>query len=127
MNHRLSATVAIVCSASLASCIHLNSAPTTHAKHGHDGFKHLSADQRLAAIRHARIWMPTRVAAMNLKQGPQVPGAFPPNSTVHCRFVDRKMNGDTPKFTCEIQPGEDLKVKFGPENGEVYAEVAATR
>ena len=37
------------------------------------------------------------------------------------------MSGNSPKFTCLIPPDDEVKVKFGRENGEVYAEVAATR
>jgi hypothetical protein len=37
------------------------------------------------------------------------------------------MNGRSPKFSCVLGNGDELKVKYGKENGEVYAEVAATR
>jgi hypothetical protein len=37
------------------------------------------------------------------------------------------MTGRSPKFTCVIPPDDEVKVKYGPDNGEVYAEVAATR
>ena len=37
------------------------------------------------------------------------------------------MTGNSPKFTCVIPPDDEVKVKFGRDNGEVYAEVAATR
>ena len=40
---------------------------------------------------------------------------------------DKVMSGNSPKFTCVIPPDDEVKVKFGRENGEVYAEVAATR
>lgn len=63
---------------------------------------------------------------MDLMAGPSGPGAFPPNATVTCDYVDKKMGG-TPKFTCVIPTDDELKVKFGPDNGEVYAEVASSR
>jgi len=37
------------------------------------------------------------------------------------------MGGSTPKFACVIPPDDELKVKYGEHNGEVYAEVAAAR
>ena len=64
---------------------------------------------------------------MDLKAGPQGRNALAPNETVTCRFVDKKMGGSTPKFTCALAPEDDVKVKYGRDNGETYAEVAATR
>ena len=37
------------------------------------------------------------------------------------------MSGKTPKFTCRLRNGDEVKVKYGRDNGEVYAEVAASR
>jgi hypothetical protein len=37
------------------------------------------------------------------------------------------MTGRSPKFSCVINPEDEVKVKYGRQNGEVYAEVAATR
>jgi len=73
------------------------------------------------------VWAPTDVAAMNLKAGPTEPGAFPPDATVTCEYVDHKFEGSTPKFDCAVAPGDDIKVKYGLTNGEVYGEVAGTR
>jgi hypothetical protein len=46
---------------------------------------------------------------------------------VSCKYVDHKSKGRSPKFSCETDSGDDLKVKYGQTNGEVYGEVAATR
>jgi hypothetical protein len=37
------------------------------------------------------------------------------------------MTGMTPKFLCELKKDDIVKVKYGEKNGEVYAEVAASR
>ena len=37
------------------------------------------------------------------------------------------MGGSTPKFDCELPNGDKVKVKYGRDNGEIYAEVAASR
>jgi hypothetical protein len=37
------------------------------------------------------------------------------------------MNGRSPKFACQLAQNDEVKVDYGKENGEVYAEVAATR
>jgi hypothetical protein len=64
---------------------------------------------------------------VDLRSGPQGPGAFAPNETVTCDYLDKKLSGRSPKFTCVRPPDDEMKVKFGRNNGEVYAEVAASR
>jgi hypothetical protein len=107
---------------SLVACAHMGGLSKDRSRSPYD-----TAEMRLAAIRRAHVWAATEVASMDLMAGPSGPGAFPPNATVTCDYVDKKMGGRSPKFTCVIPPGDELKVKFGPDNGEVYAEVAASR
>ncbi len=83
--------------------------------------------ERLAVLRRAQVWMPTKVAAMNLKSGPGGAGAFTPEQTVRCDYVKEKMDGGTPKFRCAISKDDAVKVKYGEQNGEVFGEVAASR
>ena len=84
--------------------------------------------QRLDAIRHAKVWTATDVKSMNLKTGPAGPQAFAAGATVTCDFVDKPHGkGSTPKFHCKLPSGREIKVRYGKENGEVYAHVAATR
>jgi hypothetical protein len=87
----------------------------------------VSTKARLAAIRRAKVWAPTRVGSMDLKAGPAGSDSFAPNELITCKYVDKPMSGATPKFTCVAGQDDELKVKYGVENGEVYAEVAATR
>jgi hypothetical protein len=42
-------------------------------------------------------------------------------------FPDKPLTGMTPKFKCDLGKGDEVKVKCGEKNGEVYAEVAASR
>jgi len=42
-------------------------------------------------------------------------------------FPDKPLTGMTPKFKCDLGKGDEVKVKYGEKNGEVYAEVAASR
>jgi len=67
------------------------------------------------------------VSALNLKTGPQGPGAFPFGASVRCTYADKKLTGSTPKFACVIGTHDEVKVKFGGTNGEVYGEVLASR
>ena len=84
--------------------------------------------QRLAAIHHAQVWKKTNVAAMDLRAGPPGASAFTPGQEVSCQFLQRPHGkGSTPKFACTTANGDELKVRYGKTNGEVYAQVAATR
>ena len=85
-----------------------------------------TAAQRLADIARAQVWKRTDVRAMDLRAGPQGKGAFAPFATVTCDYVDRNMGG-TPKFTCALAPDDDVKIKYGAANPEVYGVVAASR
>lgn len=87
----------------------------------------LSPEARLVAIRRAQVWKPTSVASMDLVAGPQGKGAFVPGATVTCDFHLKDMSGRSPKFSCILGDGDEVKVKYGKTNGEVYGEVAATR
>ena len=73
------------------------------------------------------MWSPTDVAAMDLKTGPSGPGSFAFHETVTCKYLDKKLSGKSPKFACVIGKDDEVKVKFGGNNGEVYGEVLATR
>jgi len=84
--------------------------------------------QRRDAIRQAQVWTATRVASMDIKAGPRGPLSFGSGAVVTCTFVDHpRGNGSTRKFTCALPSGEELKVRYGKTNGEVYAQVVATR
>jgi hypothetical protein len=85
------------------------------------------SEARAGAIARAHVWMPTDISSLDIKAGPKEPGAFPFHATVHCEYVQREMSGASPKFACRTEANDELKVKFGGTNAEVYGEVAATR
>jgi hypothetical protein len=103
-----------------AGCASLRTIKSSHKEF-------LTPAERTAAIRRAQVWHPTRVAAMNLRTGPGGKGSFAPGETVTCDYVDDKLGGTSPKFACAVTPDDVVKVKYGRDNGEVYAGVAATR
>ena len=80
-----------------------------------------------SVIARARIWSASDIASKNLEVGPRGPGAFDFHETVTCRYLDKKFSGSSPKFACVIGEDDEVKVKFGGKNGEVYGEVLATR
>jgi hypothetical protein len=73
------------------------------------------------------VWTPTDIRAIDFQRGPQGRGSFPFHATVHCDYVDKTLEGHSPKFACRIGPDDEVKVKYGGRNGEVYGEVLATR
>ena len=81
---------------------------------------------RLDAIRRAQVYRPTGVGLKNLRRGPQGPDALVPNQLVRCDYVETSFDGQSPKFECALSSADRVKVKYGRDNGEVYAEVAAT-
>ncbi len=85
------------------------------------------AARRKDVIARARVWSPTDVSAMNVRRGPDGRRAPAPEALVDCTYVPRDTGGRTPKFLCELRNGDLVMVKHGRDNGEVYAEVAATR
>jgi hypothetical protein len=107
-------------------------AASTHLAGQAPGASHLAApsrEARLAAIRRAQVWVSTDVPSMDLRAGPTGPGSFEPNQTITCDHLDKQMAGSTPKFECalSLKDKDEIKVKYGHDNGEVYGEVAATR
>jgi hypothetical protein len=78
-------------------------------------------------IARARVWTATEISKADLRVGPGGPGAFALGATVSCDYKDEKLAGRSPKFVCALAPDDEVKVKFGGTNGEVYAEVAASR
>jgi len=114
----LASILLVLATSSLGACAHVAAAQKE---------RYATPEMRLAAMQRAQVWAPTDVPSMDLKNGPRGPGAFPPNALITCNYVAKRMPGKTPKFACVIPPDDELKVKYGEHNGEVYAEVAAAR
>lgn len=87
----------------------------------------LDTKPREAAIARAQLWTKTDIPTMDIKAGPQGPGAFAPGQTVVCDYVDETLEGSSPKFSCTLGGHDKIKVKYGRGNGEAFAEVAASR
>ena len=87
----------------------------------------LAAGDEIADVTRAQVWQATDIPSMDIKVGPTGPGAFPFRAEVECTYLDKELSGKSPKFACMRAGDDELKVKFGGTNGEVYAEVAASR
>ena len=100
--------------------------PVYAQKQKKDPYKGVDNDVRLNALRHAQVWIPVNVSSMDIRTGPTDVKGFAPGAEVTCDYDEEKLIG-TPKFNCEVSPGDKVRVKYGEKNGEVNAEVAATR
>jgi hypothetical protein len=94
------------------------------------GDKPISSADRLDILKRAQVWRKTNVAAMDILTGPTGPGSFARNAEVRCDYTDKQPGGGrSPKFLCVI-PGkepDEVKVKYGLNNAEVFGEVLASR
>jgi hypothetical protein len=88
-----------------------------------------SGKQRLEYIRRARVWEPSDVAAKDLYRGPAGRLPFAVDDEVSCEFVPKPMSGWTTKFSCRLEDGTIVKVKYddGGRYKEVFGEVLGTR
>jgi hypothetical protein len=118
MNRTASTSALIVLLGSASAC-------ATVAAHSEPGTER--PDIRKAVIARAQLWNPTDVRAVDIKAGPSGEGAFPFRATVYCDYLDKKLDGNSPKFPCLIGKDDEVKVKFGANNGEVFGEVLSTR
>ena len=84
-------------------------------------------ESRATVIARAQVWEAANIPSKDLKTGPAGEKAFTFLETVTCKYDNKKLTGKTPKFACKTDSDDELKVKYGGSNGEVYAEVAATR
>ena len=104
-------------------------APSTRVPEGKHTLKNLSVNDREAILQRAKVWQAIDTRSLNLAVGPPLPSAQRIGAELTCTFVfpEKPLTGNTPKFRCEIRPDDVVKVKYGEKNGEVYAEIAASR
>lgn len=97
-----------------------------------DAKKTVTPEQRNAALASARVWVAPKVPIGKADFSINTPGpkGFDANADVDCTFSLEPIGGKTPKFYCTLPGGDTVKVKYGERplpNGEVPAEIAATR
>jgi hypothetical protein len=86
-----------------------------------------SESVRYDVIARSQVWTRTNIPSMNVRVGPGGAGAFAPGATVPCTYVDKELHGKSPKFLCRVGASDQVMVKYGRTNGEVFGEVLATR
>ena len=152
---RLQPWFALVLVCSFAGISWAQAAPDTKAADTKDSDKKVDKEfytpqQRLDAMKAAAVYKPKAVADANIMEGRKQDKKqfqFHYNDKVICDFATpgKDMGGKTPKFACKItsvesadgkvvqtltadmDDSEPLKVKFGTDDNEVYAELPATR
>jgi hypothetical protein len=89
----------------------------------------LKSGERDQYISRAQIWKPTEISKMNILAGPQNEVSVPLNAQVECEYIEPKeqLAGRWPKFLCKTTKGHVVRVKYGAENQEIYAESLGTR
>jgi len=122
MSSGRAAVVSTLAAALLSGCAH---APVSRGPRS--PLESLTSSARGDLIRRSQVWAPTDIPAMDLKAGPRGKGAFAPGETLSCDKTDERGGGKSPKFFCALSREDQIKVKYGASNGEVFAEVAATR
>jgi hypothetical protein len=126
---RLVAIVSVALIADACAAGRFGPAADTRAPVGPRTLKNLSVNERAALLQRARVWQPIDTRSLNLAAGPPLPAAQRIRGDLTCSFVfpQKPLNGSTPKFQCAARPDDVVKVKYGEKNGEVYAEIAASR
>jgi hypothetical protein len=126
---RLLLALAAVLSAWSCSAGTFNSSLNTANQRTPREIDELTTSERRALLDRAEVYRPIDTASLNLLAGPPGKGGFRFDEEIACQFDWPKepLSGLTPKFDCAIGPKDVVKVKYGDDNGEVFAEVAATR
>jgi hypothetical protein len=83
------------------------------------------AAARNEALARAALWQEPAVPIEEADLGAEPAGGWSGGEAA-CTFKPRLIRGSTPKFYCEFDSGEVLKVKYGTD-AERRTEVAATR
>ncbi len=83
--------------------------------------------ERERALRNASASRPVDATKLDLRAGP--PGTRDADEPLECTFVvpTTTPGGNTPKFLCREEDGNVVKVKYGPDNMEVHAEIFGSR
>jgi hypothetical protein len=88
----------------------------------HDDERIVSDAERLETFARAQVWMQPKVPIEQAILG----GDPKTGKELACKFKITALGGTTPKFDCDLDSGEEIRVKYG--NGpEIPAEAAATR
>lgn len=91
-------------------------------KPAYDDPRTVSDPERAAMLARAQVWREPKVpiARADFKADATAP------RQLSCKFKISELGGTTPKFDCDLESGEEIRVKYG-KGPEIPAEAAATR
>jgi hypothetical protein len=129
MTSRVLALVVLLASVNACAGGRFGPDPETEPPKGPRTLKKLTVAERQQVMERANVWRPINTPALDLLNGPTLPESQRIPKEVTCDFVfpEEPLTGMTPKFDCDLGKNDVVKVKYGEKNGEVYAEVAASR
>jgi hypothetical protein len=81
-------------------------------------------------LEKGQVWRKQDIPKLNILRGPQNQISVPPGAEIRCQYVEWKKppSGASPKFNCKLQRnGEAVRIKYGKDNREIFAEVLASR
>ena len=84
--------------------------------------KKVSEEERLDALSRATVWQQpaTPIGKARLGSHPSQP------QSIECTFAVTEVGGTAPKFDCQLETGERIRVKYG-RSPEIPSEVASAR
>ena len=88
----------------------------------HEDARKVSEAERLEALARAHVW---RAPSVPIGEANFAVRAAEPQQLT-CKFKISELGGTTPKFDCDLDTGEEIRIKYG-KGPEIPAEVAATR
>ena len=79
-------------------------------------------------LARAQVFVPNppAIATLDLTRHATDDRPFDQAESLSCRYIPEPVKGTTPKFSCELDDGEVIKVKYG-HTPEIPAEIGATR
>ena len=113
---------AVACQSTIAEQPKDAEQPKTAPAHRPAKSKKVSDAERLDALSRARVWQQPQqpISQARLSSAPDQPSA------INCTFLITEVGGTAPKFDCQLENGERLRVKYG-RSPEIPSEVAAAR
>ena len=89
----------------------------------------LTGELRDTYLHRAQVWKSVDVPAMDVVAGPPSEISVPPLAEFPCTYVEpkEKQTGAAKKFLCKTAKGQTVRVKYGKDSREIFAEVAGSR
>lgn len=80
-------------------------------------------------LEKGQVWVKRDIQNVNILNGPDSSNPIAPGTEIQCKYVEWKEPpvGATQKFNCALDSGEVVRIKYGIDNKEIFAEVVASR